>query len=254
MAQRRRRHGGRDRGHRHFAQRRFARGARGHGSLTASEPRIALRGLRKRFASGTLALDGIDLEVADGEFVAIVGPSGCGKTTLLRIAAGLETASEGSALVRAQDARAGTLPTAMVFQERSLFPWMRVRENVDFAFDRVALPASERRARVDEQLARVGLLRFAQAYPRELSGGMSRRVAVARAFAVDPRVLFMDEPFGALDEQTRVGLGVELAKIWESSRKTVLFVTHSIEEALALADRVVVMTAAPGRIAEILAV
>jgi len=186
--------------------------------------------------------------------VAIVGPSGCGKTTLLRIAAGLETASEGSALVRAQDARAGTLPTAMVFQERSLFPWMRVRENVDFAFDRVALPASERRARVDEQLARVGLLRFAQAYPRELSGGMSRRVAVARAFAVDPRVLFMDEPFGALDEQTRVGLGVELAKIWESSRKTVLFVTHSIEEALALADRVVVMTAAPGRIAEILAV
>jgi len=142
----------------------------------------------------------------------------------------------------------------MVFQERSLFPWMRVRENVAFAFDRVVVAAEERDRRVDAQLALVGLTRFAQAYPHELSGGMSRCVAVARAFAVEPQVLFMDEPFGALDEQTRVALGSELEKIWEASRPTVLFVTHSIEEALALSDRVVVMSEAPGRVTEIVAV
>jgi NitT/TauT family transport system ATP-binding protein len=169
----------------------------------------------------------------------------------LRIVAGLESPSEGSVTLHAGDAKPGTLPAAMVFQERSLFPWMRVRENVAFAFDRVALAAEERDRRVDAQLALVGLMRFAQAYPHELSGGMSRRVAVARAFAVEPQVLFMDEPFGALDEQTRVALGAELEKIWEATRPTVLFVTHSIEEALALSDRVVVMSEAPGRVAEI---
>ncbi len=184
--------------------------------------------------------------------MSIVGPSGCGKTTLLRIVAGLEEPSEGRVTLRESGARPGTLPSAMVFQERSLFPWMRVRENVAFAFDRIALEAGERDRRVDQQLARVGLTRFAGAYPHELSGGMSRRVAVARAFAVEPQVLFMDEPFGALDEQTRVGLGVELAQIWEAARPTVLFVTHSIEEALALSDRVVVLSEAPGRVAEIL--
>jgi NitT/TauT family transport system ATP-binding protein len=165
--------------------------------------------------------------------------------------AGLEAPSEGSVTLRASDAKPGTLPSAMVFQERSLFPWMRVRENVAFGFDRVAVAPQERDRRVDAQLALVGLTRFAQAFPHELSGGMSRRVAVARAFAVEPQVLFMDEPFGALDEQTRVALGAELEKIWEASRPTVLLVTHSIEEALALSDRVVVMSQAPGRVAEI---
>jgi NitT/TauT family transport system ATP-binding protein len=207
-----------------------------------------LRGVRKRFANGTLALDGIDLDVADGEFVAIVGPSGCGKTTLLRIVAGLEPTGEGGVVVRATE-RPGGLASAIVFQGSSLFPWLRVRENVVVALDRLRLTPAEARRRADEQLALVGLTEFAEAFPHQLSGGMQQRVAVARAFAVDPEILFLDEPFGALDEQTRVALGAELARIWEASRKTVIFVTHGIEEALALADRVVVMTGRPGRIA-----
>jgi NitT/TauT family transport system ATP-binding protein len=201
--------------------------------------------VRKRFASGTLALDGIDLDVADGEFVAIVGPSGCGKTTLLRIAAGLERADEGSVRLNVER-RPHALATAFVFQEASLFPWLRVRENVALALDRLALPHAEALRRSDAQLERVGLAAFARAFPHELSGGMQQRVAVARAFAVDPQVLFLDEPFGALDEQTRVALGAELARIWEASRKTVLFVTHGIEEALTLADRVIVLSERPG--------
>jgi NitT/TauT family transport system ATP-binding protein len=171
----------------------------------------------------------------------------------LRIVAGLEAPGEGSVRVRAAD-RPGGLASAIVFQGSSLFPWLRVRENVEVALDRLQLGRTERRRRADEQLARVGLEHFAQAFPHELSGGMQQRVAVARAFAVDPEVLFLDEPFGALDEQTRVGLGAELARIWESSRKTVLFVTHGIEEALALADRVVVLTGRPGRVATIVEV
>jgi len=209
--------------------------------------------VRKRFASGTLALDGIDLDVREGEFVAFVGPSGCGKTTLLRIAAGLESAGEGTVALRLE-ARPKALPTAFVFQEASLFPWLRVRENVALALDRLALAPAEARRRADEQLERVGLTAFARAFPHELSGGMQQRVAVARAFAVDPQILFLDEPFGALDEQTRVALGAELARIWEASRKTVLFVTHGIEEALALSDRVVVLSQRPGTIRRVVEV
>ncbi|MBV8152494.1 MAG: ABC transporter ATP-binding protein [Candidatus Eremiobacteraeota bacterium] len=216
--------------------------------------RISIRNLRKVFASGTVALEDIDLDVADGEFVSIVGPSGCGKTTLLRIAAGLETATSGDVVVDAREDRAGALPIATVFQEYSLLPWMTVRQNVAFAFDRLRVPADEKRARVDRQLALVGLSRFADAFPHQFSGGMKQRGAVARAFAVDPQVLFMDEPFGALDEQTRVGLAAELLTLWERDRKTVLFITHSIEEAVALSDRVVVMTAHPGKVREILAI
>lgn len=219
-----------------------------------STPRIAFRGLRKAFDAGTVALDGIDLEVADGEFVSIVGPSGCGKTTLLRIAAGLEKASAGTVSVNASDDRPAALPAASVFQESSLFPWMTLRSNVAFAFDRIKIDAAERDRRVDEQLALVNLTRFANAYPHQLSGGMKQRGAVARAFAVDPQVLFMDEPFGALDEQTRVALGGELLALWERHRKTVLFITHSIEESLALSDRIVVMSPHPGRVREIIEV
>ena len=167
--------------------------------------------------------------------------------------AGLESASEGSVLVRAAD-RPGGLASAIVFQGASLFPWLRVRANVTVALDRLGLDRAEARRRADEQLARVGLEEFAGAFPHELSGGMQQRVAVARAFAVDPEILFLDEPFGALDEQTRVALGAELARIWESSRKTVLFVTHGIEEALALADRVVVLSERPARIERIVEV
>lgn len=215
-----------------------------------SATRINVRELRKEFASGTLALDGIDLAIAAGEFVSIVGPSGCGKTTLLRIAAGLESPSSGSVLVDAGPPRADALDAATVFQEYSLFPWMSVRRNLEFAFDHLAVAPAERRRRVDAQLELVGLTRFADAFPHQLSGGMKQRAAVARAFAVDPQVLFMDEPFGALDEQTRVSLAGELLDLWERTGKTVLFITHSIEEAIVLSDRIVVMAAHPGRVIE----
>jgi NitT/TauT family transport system ATP-binding protein len=214
---------------------------------------ISVEHLSKRYPSGTLALSDVNLDIADGEFVAVVGPSGCGKSTLLRIMAELDTATDG----RVQTAAAATdsatsLPSAVVFQEQSLFPWMRVAENVSFAFDSLGLPKSEVSRRVEKELALVGLSNFANAYPHELSGGMKQRVAVARAFAVDPPVLYMDEPFGALDEQTRVGLANELMSLWERTRKTVVFITHGIEEAVTLADRVVVLSAHPGTVKAII--
>jgi NitT/TauT family transport system ATP-binding protein len=207
---------------------------------------IAVEHLSKRYPSGTLALSDVNLEIGEGEFVSVVGPSGCGKSTLLRIMADLDTPTDGRILTTG----AGTdgLPSAVVFQEQSLFPWMRVAENVAFAFDSLGLPKSEVAQRVAKELALVGLSNFANAYPHELSGGMKQRVAVARAFAVDPPVLYMDEPFGALDEQTRVGLAGELMSLWERTRKTVVFITHGIEEAVTLADRVIVLSAHPGTV------
>ena len=209
---------------------------------------ILVEGLTKRYATGTLALDDVDLTIADGEFVAVVGPSGCGKSTLLRILAGLDDATSGRVTVQGGDVADAQLPSAVVFQERSLFPWMRVRENVAFAFDALHLPAADVRRRVDAELALVGLSDFAEAFPHELSGGMQQRAAVARAYAVDAPLLFMDEPFGALDEQTRVGLAGEFMRLWERTRKTVLFITHGIEEAVTLADRVVVLSGRPGKV------
>ena len=214
---------------------------------------ISVEHLTKRYPSGTLALSDVNLEIADGEFVAVVGPSGCGKSTLLRIMAELDTASDGrvTSSAAAADGRGG-LPSAVVFQEQSLFPWMKVGANVAFAFDSLGLPKAEVERRVAKELALVGLSDFAGAYPHELSGGMKQRVAVARAFAVDPPVLYMDEPFGALDEQTRVSLAGELMRLWERSRKTVVFITHGIEEAVTLADRVVVLSAHPGTVKAII--
>ena len=210
---------------------------------------ISVDHLFKRYPSGTLALSDINLDIGEGEFVAVVGPSGCGKTTLLRIMAELDTATEGRVITEAAASDSpASLPSAVVFQEQSLFPWMRVRENVAFAFDSLRLPKADVQQRVEKELALVGLSNFAGAYPHELSGGMKQRVAVARAFAVDPPVLYMDEPFGALDEQTRVGLANELMALWERTRKTVVFVTHGIEEAVTLADRVVVLSAHPGTV------
>lgn len=214
---------------------------------------IAVEHLSKRYPTGTVALGDVCLEIADGEFVAVVGPSGCGKSTLLRIMAGLDEPTAGRVLLQDPNAgKPGHLPSATVFQEESLFPWMRVRENIAFAFDSLGLPKDEVRRRTEEVIGRVGLERFADAYPYELSGGMKQRVAVARAFAVDAPVLFMDEPFGALDEQTRVRMAGELLVLWERSRKTVVFITHGIEEALSLADRVVVLSAQPGTVKAIL--
>ena len=214
---------------------------------------ITVEHLFKRYPSGTLALTDVNLEIDEGEFVAVVGPSGCGKSTLLRIMADLDTPTEGRvATVAAASDSPSSLPSAVVFQEQSLFPWMRVAENVAFAFDSLGLPKSEIARRVEKELALVGLSNFAHAYPHELSGGMKQRAAVARAFAVDPPVLYMDEPFGALDEQTRVGLAGELMSLWERMRKTVVFITHGIEEAVTLADRVIVLSAHPGTVKAII--
>jgi NitT/TauT family transport system ATP-binding protein len=214
---------------------------------------ISVEHLTKRYPSGTLALSDVNLDVREGEFVAVVGPSGCGKSTLLRIMAGLDAPTDGriETIAAASDAPS-TLPSAVVFQEQSLFPWMRVAQNVAFAFDSLGLPKSDVDRRVAKELALVGLSDFANAYPHELSGGMKQRAAVARAFAVDPPVLYMDEPFGALDEQTRVGLANELMKLWDSTRKTVVFITHGIEEAVTLADRVIVLSAHPGTVKSII--
>ena len=213
------------------------------------DAKISIRGLRKNFTTrfGRVdALDGLDLEVREGELCVLVGSSGCGKSTLLRILAGLETATDGTVEIRrGRDRRA---LTAMVFQEPSALPWLTVRSNVAYGL-RMQGVDSDRRDRVTAQyIEKVGLTRFARAYPYQLSGGMKQRVSVARAFASDPEILLMDEPFGALDELTRLVLQDELLRLFEETRKTILFVTHSIDEALTLGDRVVVMSPAPGRI------
>jgi NitT/TauT family transport system ATP-binding protein len=192
------------------------------------------------------ALDRFDLAIADGEFICVVGPSGCGKTTLLRILAGLEMPTAGSVDITRRD-RARPL-TSMIFQETSIFPWMSVRDNVAYGLDIRRVDAVTRRRVVDHFLELTGLAPFADAYPHQLSGGMKQRVSVARAFANDPEILLMDEPFAALDEQTKIILQQELLKLWSETRKTVLFITHSIDEALVLADRVIVLSGRPGRL------
>ncbi len=217
--------------------------------------KISIRGLRKNFTTrfGRVdALGSLDLEVPEGELCVLVGSSGCGKSTLLRILAGLETATDGTVEIRrGRDRRA---LTAMVFQEPSALPWLTVRSNVAYGL-RMQGVDSNRRDRVTAQyIEKVGLTSFARAYPYQLSGGMKQRVSVARAFASDPEILLMDEPFGALDELTRLVLQDELLRLFEETRKTILFVTHSIDEALTLGDRVVVMSPAPGRILSTIAV
>jgi len=211
-----------------------------------------IKGLFKIFegnAGEVVAIDGIDLSIRPGEFVCLVGPSGCGKSTLLRILARLETADAGSAIIDAGDA---AVENAMVFQEASIFPWMSVATNVGFGLDTRGVPKAERDRRVDDALRLVGLTKFRNHYPHQLSGGMKQRAAIARAFVTDPAVLLMDEPFAALDAQNRQILQDELLRIWEETGKTVVYVTHSIEEALMLGDRAVLMTAQPGRIKEII--
>lgn len=198
------------------------------------------------------ALAGVDLEVKPGEFLCVVGPSGCGKTTLLRILAGLETNYSGK--VEFTGKRSNNLANAMVFQERSVFPWMTVEQNVQFGLLTSCLSKKERRQVAKEWIERVGLRDFTHAYPHELSGGMIQRVSIARAFATDPDILLMDEPFAALDEQIKFLMEEELIRIWEGSSKSVVYVTHSVEEAVSLADRIVVMTFRPGRIKAIVEV
>src|SRR5262245_49432427 len=213
---------------------------------------IDIAGLRKEYLSGAgrlVALDDISLRVAPGEFVCIVGPSGCGKSTLLRILAGLDTQSTGTIKV---EAPGWSVANAMVFQESGLFPWMSVEKNVGFGLMTRGVPAREAAERIDAALRLVGLTKFRKHYPHQLSGGMRQRGAIARAFVTDPGMLLMDEPFAALDAQNRTILQAELVRIWEQTRKTVLYITHSIEEALLLGDRTVIMTAQPGRIKQII--
>jgi len=217
--------------------------------------KIVVRDLTKTFqtrkATVTQALAGVSLEIEDGEFLCIVGPSGCGKTTLLRIMADLEAPSTGTVEVR-RVARGDRPLHAMVFQEHSLFPWLSVVDNVAFGLEMRGMPRAVRLARADAFLRMVGLENFRTHYPHQLSGGMKQRASLARAFVNDPEVLLMDEPFAALDAQNKVLLQEELLKIWEQDRKTVVYITHSIDEALLLGDRVAIMTGVPGRIKEIL--
>ncbi|AVO53472.1 ABC transporter ATP-binding protein [Ectopseudomonas mendocina] len=198
------------------------------------------------------ALDRVSFEVPDQQFAVIVGPSGCGKSSLLYLTAGLNEPTEGEIYVGGQKVDGPGADRGMVFQGYTLFPWLTVRQNIEFGLKRRKLPASEIRTIVEFYLNEVGLAKFAEHYPKQLSGGMMQRVAIARALANDPQILLMDEPFGALDSQTRLQMQQLLLQVWGNSKKTVVFVTHDIDEAILLADRIYVMGARPGRIKEIL--
>ncbi len=199
-----------------------------------------------------LTLDAVSFEVKDREFVAIVGPSGCGKTTCLRMAAGLEFPSAGTVSVGGAVVREPGPDRAVVFQQFALFPWKTVWQNIEFGLRSKGMPEAERRSKIESQLELMGLQGYESAYPHQLSGGMQQRVAIARSYVLDPGVLLMDEPFGALDAQTRVVMQEELVRLSRVNPRTVLFITHAVEEAVYLADRVVVMTRRPGRIADVI--
>ena len=199
-----------------------------------------------------LTLDGINLTVVDREFVVIVGPSGCGKTTCMRMAAGLEFPTSGTVKVNNEIVKAPGPDRAVVFQQFALFPWKTVYENIDFGLRSKGIELEKRKKTIAGYIELMNLKGYESAYPHQLSGGMQQRVAIARAYALDPQVLLMDEPFGALDAQTRVVMQEELVKLARKNPRTVLFITHSVEEAVYLADRVVIMTSRPGKIKEII--
>ena len=245
---------------------------------TKATPKICINHVEKIFQGHdkkTTALNGVDLEIFENEFVCVVGPSGCGKTTLLNIIAGLETPTGGDVTMNGQPIIGPGNDRGVIFQQYALFPWLTVRQNIGFGFNYLKkaekkavtdrktgkvtettvyrkYTAEERDALVDKYMRMVDLEDFANAYPKELSGGMKQRVAIARGYAVAPEVLLMDEPFGALDAQTRAQLQEDLLKTWEQEKKTCFFITHDVEEAVLLATRVVVMSARPGRVKEII--
>jgi NitT/TauT family transport system ATP-binding protein len=217
----------------------------------ARQPKLSLRGVSKRFETrrGTVrAVDETDLDVEEGEFLTIVGPSGCGKSTMLMIASGLETPSAGTIVVDGKPAGRPGPDRSVVFQQFALFPHMNVARNIEYGLKVAGVKKSERHAAVEQQVAIMGLEGFQKAYPSELSGGMQQRVAIARALVLQPSLLFMDEPFGALDAQTRTQMQDEMARLRTRMTSTVLFVTHSVEEAVYLGTRIIVMSARPGRI------
>ncbi|WP_245997686.1 ABC transporter ATP-binding protein [Streptomyces armeniacus] len=198
------------------------------------------------------ALDHVSLDIADREFVTVVGPSGCGKSTLLSMAAGLVEPTSGQVLVDGAPVAGPGPDRGVIFQQYALFPWLTVRDNVEFGLKLADLPAAERKRRAEHAIDLVGLADFADSLPKTLSGGMKQRCAIARAYAVNPKVLLMDEPFGALDALTRVQLQDQLLETWRQEQRTVLFITHDVDEAVYLASRVVVMAARPGRVHRVL--
>ncbi len=217
--------------------------------------RVSIQNVYKEYDTRkgkVIALNGVSFDIHNNEFICVIGPSGCGKSTLLNIIAGLLDATSGEVYVDGQVVTDTGVDRGVVFQQYALFPWLTVKKNVEFGLKLQGKSQEEMDAIADKYIKMVGLEKFTDAYPKELSGGMKQRVAIARAYAVNPSVLLMDEPFGALDAQTRTQLQSELLKTWQEENKTCFFVTHDIEEAIVLASRVVIMSARPGRIKEII--
>ena len=221
----------------------------------ARDLKLKIDNVRKVFhtRSGEMvALNGVSLDIYENEFICVVGPSGCGKSTLLNIIAGLTDATSGAVYCNGKAVTGTGTDRGVVFQQYALFPWLTVKKNVMFALEMKGIKGKQAQELAMQYLARVDLEKFADHYPKELSGGMKQRVAIARAYAADPEVLLMDEPFGALDAQTRTQLQSELLETWERDRKTCFFITHDVDEAIILSQRVVIMSARPGRIKDII--
>jgi len=216
------------------------------------DQRIEVRGLGKTFAEAVVAVDGVSFSIAKGEFVALLGPSGCGKSTILNMVAGLIPKSSGEILIDRTPFAYGTVnpKVGYVFQRDTVFPWRTVEANIAYGLEIAGVPKAERRARVADAIRQIGLDGFETSFPRMLSGGMRQRVALMRTLLMQPEILLMDEPFGALDTHTKLEMHRILLELWERERQTVLFVTHDLGEALTLADRIILLSARPGRIKE----
>ncbi|MGD9877384.1 ABC transporter ATP-binding protein [Desulfococcus sp.] len=224
-----------------------------NGITANAAPKISVKGVTKVFSSKrgeVTALKDLSLDIRDGEFLVIVGASGCGKSTLLNLVAGFDSATHGEVLLDGRPVTGITPECGMIFQQYALFPWKTVQENVEFGLKMKRMPKSEREERAAKFIELVGLNGFERTYPHHLSGGMKQRVSIARSLANDPQVMLLDEPFAALDAMTRQVLQEQLVRIYEKHRKTIIFITHSIDEALLLSSSIVVMTARPGRIAQ----
>ena len=225
--------------------------------MAQPEPKIIFRHVNKIFGEGPGAFQAVEdfsLDIAEGEIVTVVGPSGCGKSTVMNIAAGLIPLTDGECLVHGREVKGPGPDRGVIFQQYALFPWLTVRKNVEFGLKLKGIKPEERRTLAEHYIEMVGLSDFADSLPKMLSGGMKQRCAIARAYAVDPEVLLMDEPFGALDALTRVRLQEQLLETWSQDKRTIMFITHDVDEAVYLANRVIVMAARPGRLSKIIKV